>query len=278
MESLGEYLKKERELKMVTIEEIAHITRISTRFLYALEKNDYESLPANVFVKGFLRAYAKCVGLNADEVISIYERTKKDKERVEVKEDKGSEKHKIQSLKLIMIISVAVVLIAAGGGIYYMYRPQKDITVEAIKKEVILSQAETPSFSPSSDEIPVKSVADGASSIPVNESDKNKSVEDKKEGVRNIETNGREPKIEASQPKILEPLSLVITATERAWLQIIVDETETREFILTPGERFALKSKERFLLTTGNIKGTEVTLDGVRVTLPDNKSNVLRNY
>lgn len=73
MESIGEYLKKERELKAITLQEIATITRICTRYLQALENDDYSSIPADVYVRGFLRAYAKCVGLASNEIISKYE-------------------------------------------------------------------------------------------------------------------------------------------------------------------------------------------------------------
>ncbi len=84
MESLGEYLKKERELRDITLEKIGSITRICTRYLHALENDDYTSIPAEVFVRGFLRAYAKCVGLAPNEIISQYE-IKKKEEKVEFK-------------------------------------------------------------------------------------------------------------------------------------------------------------------------------------------------
>jgi cytoskeletal protein RodZ len=82
MESVGEYLKRERELRKVTLEEIASVTRICTRYLQALEDGDYESIPAEVFVRGFLRAYAKCVGLSPNDIISKYEMKRKEEDYV----------------------------------------------------------------------------------------------------------------------------------------------------------------------------------------------------
>ncbi|MBI3582520.1 MAG: helix-turn-helix domain-containing protein [Nitrospinae bacterium] len=55
------------------MQEIASITRICTRYLQALENDDYSSIPAEVYVRGFLRAYANCVGLASNEIISKYE-------------------------------------------------------------------------------------------------------------------------------------------------------------------------------------------------------------
>ncbi len=65
MESLGQYLKQEREKRQVALPELAQLTRIPVRMLRGLEQDEYESLPADVFVRGYLKAY--CRALNMDE-------------------------------------------------------------------------------------------------------------------------------------------------------------------------------------------------------------------
>jgi cytoskeletal protein RodZ len=72
MSSLGSYLKRERELKQVSIAELAQTTRIPVRILQQLEHDDHTQLPADVFVRGFLRAYARALGLDAEHVLSRY--------------------------------------------------------------------------------------------------------------------------------------------------------------------------------------------------------------
>ena len=67
MESIGAYLKKQREMRKVSLEEISRSTKISLKCLKALEEDDLKSLPGEVFAKGFVRSYAKSVGLDADE-------------------------------------------------------------------------------------------------------------------------------------------------------------------------------------------------------------------
>ena len=72
MSSLGSYLKRERELKQVSIAELAQTTRIPVRILQQLEHDDHTQLPADVFVRGFLRAYARALGLDAEHVLARY--------------------------------------------------------------------------------------------------------------------------------------------------------------------------------------------------------------
>ena len=55
----GEHLKREREMRGVTLEEISAATRISTRFLEALENEHWEELPGGVFNRGFIRSVAR---------------------------------------------------------------------------------------------------------------------------------------------------------------------------------------------------------------------------
>ncbi len=74
MESLGGYLKKQRELQQLSVAEIAQTTRIPARVLRLMEDDRFDELPADVFVRGFLRAYARAVGLEETEVLDLYDR------------------------------------------------------------------------------------------------------------------------------------------------------------------------------------------------------------
>lgn len=68
----GEELKRARELRGISLKEIADSTKISKRFLEAIERNDLNALPAPVFTRGFVREYARYLGLNADDIVTRY--------------------------------------------------------------------------------------------------------------------------------------------------------------------------------------------------------------
>lgn len=70
--SFGEELRREREIRGISLKEIADATKISKRFLEAIERNDHRTLPAPVFTRGFVREYARYVGLNAEEMVNRY--------------------------------------------------------------------------------------------------------------------------------------------------------------------------------------------------------------
>jgi cytoskeletal protein RodZ len=72
MGSLGSYLKRERELRQVSIAELAQTTRIPVRVLQYLENDNHDELPADVFVRGFLRSYARALGLDEESVLTRY--------------------------------------------------------------------------------------------------------------------------------------------------------------------------------------------------------------
>ncbi len=72
-ESFGEYLRRERSLRNIPLEEISQRTRISMKVLQALEEERWEDLPAEVYVRGFLRTYSRYLGLDENEVLTRYE-------------------------------------------------------------------------------------------------------------------------------------------------------------------------------------------------------------
>ena len=73
IENFGSYLKHERELRGVPLEEISRITKIHIRFLEALEDNRFDELPGEVFIKGYIRSYANIIGSDVDEMLNSYE-------------------------------------------------------------------------------------------------------------------------------------------------------------------------------------------------------------
>ena len=58
--------------KNITLDDISLVTRIGKPYLIAIENNEYQALPAPVFVRGFIAQYAKCLCLNPDKVVESY--------------------------------------------------------------------------------------------------------------------------------------------------------------------------------------------------------------
>ncbi len=72
MAALGQELKKQREARNISLDEMASSTKIVGRYLQALEEDRFDAMPGGFFVKGIIRTYAVYVGLDPDEVLAKY--------------------------------------------------------------------------------------------------------------------------------------------------------------------------------------------------------------
>jgi cytoskeletal protein RodZ len=72
MESIGKYLRNERELRQVSLEELAQTTRIPIRMLVHIEENRFDELPGEVFARGFIKSYARSLGLECEPLLESY--------------------------------------------------------------------------------------------------------------------------------------------------------------------------------------------------------------
>lgn len=112
-ENFGLFLKHERELRGVPLEEIAEATKVHIRFLEALENNDFERLPGEVFIKGYIRSYARAIGFNAEEMINAYDESV-GKSRREELQTAQAEKEKKQSRKAVVLKYAALGVLLVG--------------------------------------------------------------------------------------------------------------------------------------------------------------------
>lgn len=72
MESIGHYLRRERELRQVSIEELAQTTRIPLKMLLRIEEDRFEDLPGEVFARGFIKSYARALGIDSEPLLATY--------------------------------------------------------------------------------------------------------------------------------------------------------------------------------------------------------------
>jgi cytoskeletal protein RodZ len=71
-ETVGQYLRRHRELKRMSVEEVSRATRVPTSSVERIEANRFDELPGEVFVRGFLKSYASAVNLEPDDVLARY--------------------------------------------------------------------------------------------------------------------------------------------------------------------------------------------------------------
>jgi len=74
MASIGETLRRERQRRNMNLDQVSRELKISSRFLQAIEEENFEVLPAGVFAKSFVRQYARMLGLDEDEAANEVQR------------------------------------------------------------------------------------------------------------------------------------------------------------------------------------------------------------
>src|SRR5918999_1004852 len=82
--SFGEQLRLAREARGISLREISEQTRISTRYLEAIEADDYKRLPGGIFNRSFIKAYAKQIGFDEKAALEGYMRTAREQGEDEV--------------------------------------------------------------------------------------------------------------------------------------------------------------------------------------------------
>lgn len=140
-ESLGEYLKKERESRNISLEEVSRNTRIQEYLLRAIEEGRYDVLPSATYVKGFISAYARYLGLNTSEVILCYEKAEKGRPKtlIEILPRKGD----LKGIKKILIIGIVIwVSIIISYFIYPLKSTKESIYIE--KRENKIGEVSSP--------------------------------------------------------------------------------------------------------------------------------------
>ncbi len=143
----GERLRYEREIRGISLDEISQATKIGTRLLRAIEKEDLAQLPGGIFNKGYIRAYAKYVGIDEEQAIADYRNAVPEadlnaglvaRQSHRAKSSGGGVSRRRRGFSLLSLLITVVVLAGAAGG-WRLYRERQHAHRPA--RTVVASQA-----------------------------------------------------------------------------------------------------------------------------------------
>ena len=126
--TFGERLKRERELREVSLAEVAKGTRIAERFLEALENEQWEKLPGGVFGRGFVRSIARYLGLSEENLLSEYDLARGESASPPVQKPEQripSPPKWMPAVAALVIIALLVVLIVGGRYAWKAYQAHR---------------------------------------------------------------------------------------------------------------------------------------------------------
>ena len=258
-ETLGKYLKNQRESKKISLREVAKNTRVREPILVALEEDQYHLLPPPTYVKGFLLAYARYLNLDPNDILLRYERASKgepitpipaqtpkpEEEIPPVQPPKPKKKVRWNTRQTWIVIGV----IAASFIAYYFFSPYSSKPpVESLPGKPVPEKPvteKTPSVAPSAPAIVTPPAPEKKPPLP-----------EKKP------PSPSPPMAATTSVQEEKPISLQLKAVEETWLSFQADDQSAKEMILKPGEGFSVQASDRILMKLGNAGGLDLLLNG----------------
>lgn len=248
MGSFGENLKREREMRGITLEEISAATKISVRFLKSIESEEFSALPGGIFRRSFVRAYARYLGLDEDPLIEEYQMAAKTRADVDLSHFSPPKIHprpEQPTRHTLWAAVIVVVLLVLGFTLWRRSHRSPQVPPRPKSSEVASAR-------PAPD--PPK--ANGSGSQPANS---------KPAGAGVLATSAV---VTAGVPK-LPPVAdaggrlvLQIATTERSWIAVDTDGTMVMQGIMEPNTAKTFKASASFDVLTGNAQGVTLTLNG----------------
>ena len=283
IENFGSYIKHERELRGVPLEEISRITKIHIRFLEALEDNRFDELPGEVFIKGYIRSYANIIGSDVDEMLNSYEESIGNKliEKGPNSQSKSTNTAKkyigfvIAGLSILaLLFFTKFIILDKNNPTAKIVKPSSSILGAAPKKETLPKIAENSSN---------KELAENSLPHPeVSVTKKTLVVENGLDTIKpKPELQKQENSLvvkEGATPENMEkPLKLTIKVKNNSWFNITIDDFRGEDFILSAGEEKSYWGNEIFRLTIGNKQGTDLILNGKSLVIPESEGNIVKD-
>ncbi len=260
MEPLGEYLKRIRKSSDTSLEVVAAKTKINISYLIAIEEGRFNNLPGEVFVKGFLRSYARCLGIGEADVINRYNQLRNEnKETVPLESNaegliQKAEAVNLNTKKITPIIVSAAVIFLIILAIFFFSKEEPAKKVERqVDKKIKTEKTEKPAEKAKDViESPVQAL---------NKKEAEPPPQPKTEQVKKENRN----------------LTLVISAAEQSWLMITIDDKEKKDILLQHGEKISLRAEKNFLVTLGNAGGVDIEFNGKKLEPFGPKGRVVSN-
>lgn len=216
----------------ISVEAVADEIRISPRQLLLIEAEDHEHLPDMIYVKGILRAYATCIGVDADDIVERY------------LINRSNYKKKSSPATFFKYNSKFFYRLGLPAGLFIIFI--------VISTYMVYGSLSNPLNSTEKDHaIPVDIRTSAA-----------------KEKISDVPAVANQDEHFANQANQPDKLFLQIDAVEDTDLKIIIDDTEHLKYTLHPMDHMELEASSTINLLVSNATGVKILLNGKSVTIP----------
>ncbi len=275
MAGFGEYLRREREMRGVSLEEISTATKISIRFLKAIENEELSKLPGGIFTRSFVRTYARYLGLDEERVLADCQLAGQQKPEVDIRRITANRapSNGAASRTRIIALLMAGVLLASG---YVLFRHSRRVMEQQSNTPMVTAPSTTaPGTNPPPTAAPVQP---STPAQPENNPSLSATSASPTAGAATapgtLPGGAPSPVAKANPPNqsvtseatsalaAHTDLVLQVAATERVWVAVDADGKTVLQKVLNANEVENLKALDSFDVTMGNAQGVVLTLNG----------------
>lgn len=248
----GHYLQSCRRAKGLSLEEVSRITRITVAVLNHIECEDSAHLPDPVFVRSFLRAYARVVGADETEALARY-RAHGEAQLLSSQRLAPPQVFSGKSIALRLLVGLALFAVVIAATLYYAQRESHEEAgrVPAKAAPVTGTTGEPQAAAPA------------------------KTLESLPGPPETPDTATSEATAENEQDGKAARHVLEVTASEQTRIKIIADGGMPQEFHLKSADRITLEAEHAFNLLIDNAGGVHIVLDGKPVVVPGKSGQVV---
>jgi cytoskeleton protein RodZ len=266
MGSFGENLRREREMRGVTLEDIAVATKISARFLECIENEDFAKLPGGIFTRSFIRSYGRYLGLDEETLLAEYQQTVGDHFEPDLSRLAGLRRPPVEekrSRTAEIALPVAVILLLTAGYAFWRRSRATFSPFRGSDSVLIHSKPVIPSTGGGASQ-----VASRAANSANLSSGGGKTTTTSATSTASTGSPGNNTAAATSNAPSLNPLpaqgglDLQIAATERSWVTVKADGQTVFQGILHANDVKSFQASKEFDVLTGNAQGVVLTLNG----------------
>jgi cytoskeleton protein RodZ len=260
MGAFGDRLRREREMRGITLEEITESTKISRRHLEALEGEHFDQLPGAVFNKGFVRAYARFLGIDEDRAVADYAAASneqpepEDKFPLEIHAAPDRDLNPRRSRLPLALAIAALVGVLVGYAFWIKSKPHATETADSAHKPPAAVETPAKASAPT----PVKASTPVAASAPV--------VEERVAATPPVKPQQQAPPSASATPAVKKQAEkaffVFVKAKEDSWVSIVADGKSVMQRVLGADTHKKIKAGKVLILRTGNAGGIEVSFNG----------------
>jgi cytoskeletal protein RodZ len=272
--SIGNKLKKARKSRGLSLDDIKNKSKIKKSYLKALENDNFEKLPGEVYTKVYIRGYAKIVGIDPPKILREYENQKNNDKNMKSNSESTNKEtnnknennfiNKDKIFKGLLGIILILIIVLLSYNIFFRTDQSQNNTVNNNQNTEVVQENNNED---SNEESNAAEITDEELETDLNNNDQNNANSNEVNSSEQSESNNNDNNKNQEQKPLIEDKSkeIKIIASDKSWLQVNVDGELKYQGFINEDETMTHSGNETIRLKIGNGIAVQVEFDGEKL-------------